>query len=53
MFSTLPNQNLNFWVTFILLSAANAFNLEESKIVFFGKELLTEMFYLPPEHGPF
>ena len=38
MFLTLLNTNLNFWVTFILLSA-NDFNLYQSKILLFGKEL--------------
>ena len=38
MFSTLPETNFNFSVTFILLSA-NAFNLDQSKILLFGKEL--------------
>ena len=40
MFSTLPNQNFNFLVTFIL-SSANAFNLDGSKILSYGKELNT------------
>ena len=38
MFSTVPKTNFNFSVTFILLSA-NAFNLEESKILTFGKRV--------------
>ena len=38
MFSNLPKRNFNFSVKFILL-AANAFNLDRSKILFFGKEL--------------
>ena len=38
-FSTHPNLNFNFWVTFIL-SSANAFNLDWSKILLFGKELM-------------
>ena len=38
MFSTFPKQNLNFSFTFVLLSA-NAFNLDQSKILSFGKEL--------------
>ena len=38
MFSILPNENFNTWVTFILLSA-NAFNLDGSKILLSGKEL--------------
>ena len=38
MFSTLPNLNFNFWVTFILLSA-NAFSLEKLEILLFGREL--------------
>ena len=41
MFSTLPKSNFNFWFTFIL-SSANAFNFDQSKILSFGKEL-TEM----------
>ena len=35
MFSTLSKTNFNFSVTFILLSA-NAFNLDQSKILLFG-----------------
>ena len=35
MFSTLPNRNFNFWVTFIL-SSANAFNLDQLKNLSFG-----------------
>ena len=38
MFSTLPIPNLNFSFTFIL-SCANAFNLDQSEILSFGKEL--------------
>ena len=38
MFSSLPNPNLDFSFTFILLSA-NALNLDQSKILSFGKEL--------------
>ena len=38
MFSTFPKPNFNFSFTFILLSA-NAFNLEQSKTLLFGKEL--------------
>ena len=38
MFSTLPKTNFYFSVTFIL-SSANAFNLEQSKILSFGKGL--------------
>ena len=38
MFSTLLKTNFNFWVTFILLSA-NAFNLDQPKILLFGKAL--------------
>ena len=37
MFSTLPKTNVNFSFTFIL-SSANAFNLDQSKILSFGKE---------------
>ena len=38
MFSTLPKTNFNISTTFIL-SSANAFNLNRSKISSFGKEL--------------
>ena len=38
MFSTLRKSNFNFLVTFIL-SIANAFNLDQSRIFWFGKEL--------------
>ena len=38
MFSTLPRKNFNLPVTFIL-SSANAFNLDQSKNLSFGKEL--------------
>ena len=38
MFSTLPKTKFYFTVTFILLSA-NAFNLDQSKNLSFGKEL--------------
>ena len=38
MFSTLPKTIFKFSVQFILLSA-NAFNLDQSKILLFGKEL--------------
>ena len=38
IFSNLLKTNLNFWVTFIL-SSANAFNLDQSNILSFGKEL--------------
>ena len=38
MFSTLTITNFNFSVSFIL-STANAFNLDQSKILSFGKEL--------------
>ena len=38
IFSTLPQTNFNFSVTFIL-SSANAFNLDQSKILLFGTEL--------------
>ena len=37
MFSSLPNTNFNFLVTFIFF--ANAFNLDQSKILLFVKEL--------------
>ena len=39
MFSTLPEPNFNFPVTFILLSS-NASNLVQSKILSFDKELV-------------
>ena len=39
MFSTLPNANLNFLFSFILLSA-NAFSLVTCKMLSFGKELM-------------
>ena len=38
MLSTLPECNFSFSFTFILWSA-NAFNLDQSKILSFGKEL--------------
>ena len=38
MFSTIPKTNFNFSVTFVL-SSANAFNLDKSKILSYGKEL--------------
>ena len=38
MFSSLPKTNFNSLVTFIMLSA-NAFNLDQSKILSFAKEL--------------
>ena len=38
MFSILPKTDFNFSVTFILLSA-NAFNLNQSEILSFGKEI--------------
>ena len=38
MFSTLSKRNFSFSVTFIL-SSANAFNLDQSEILSFGKEL--------------
>ena len=40
MFFTLPKTTFNISVTFVLLSA-NAFNLDQSKILMFGKELMT------------
>ena len=43
MFSTLLKTSFNFAVTFIL-SSANAFNLDKSKILSFGKELTTSWF---------
>ena len=39
MFSFLPKTNLNFSVRFIL-SSVNAVNLDQSKILPFGKELM-------------
>ena len=41
MFSTLPKINFNFLVPFIL-SSANAFNLDNSIILSFGKELMAQ-----------
>ena len=38
MFSTLPKTIFNFFVTFIL-SSTNAFNLDQSKSLFRGKQL--------------
>ena len=38
MFSTLPETNFNYAVT-LDLSSANAFNLDQSKNLLFGKEL--------------
>ena len=38
MFSILPKPNFTFSFTFFL-SSANAFNLDQSKILLFGKEL--------------
>ena len=38
MFSTLPSKIFTFWAIFIVLYA-NAFNLDKSKILLFGKEL--------------
>ena len=38
MFSTLPKTNFNFSVAFIL-SSAGALNLDQSKILSFGREL--------------
>ena len=38
MFSTLPRTNFNFSITLILLSA-NAFDLDQSKILSFGNGL--------------
>ena len=38
LFSTLTKTNFNFFVTFNL-SAANAFNLDQSQNLLFGKEL--------------
>ena len=37
--STIPKTNINFLVTFIL-SSASALNLGNSKILWFGKELI-------------
>ena len=42
MFSTNPKTNFNFSVTFIL-SSADAFNLDQSKILLFGKELMVQI----------
>ena len=38
MFSILPKANLNFWAT-IMLTSANALNLDQSNILYFGKGL--------------
>ena len=38
MFSTLPKPNFNYSLTFILLSV-NAFDLDHSKFLSYGKEL--------------
>ena len=42
MFSILPKPNFTFSFTFIL-SSAYAFNLDQSKILLFGKELNNEL----------
>ena len=39
MFSTLPKTNFNFSVTFFLLLFENAFILDRSEFLLFGKEL--------------
>ena len=41
MFSTFPKTKFKFWVLFILLSA-RASNLDQSRILSFGKELLED-----------
>ena len=46
IFSTLSNTNFNFSVTFIL-SSANAFNLDKSKILLSGKGLKSNYLVLP------
>ena len=43
MFSTLLKTNLNFSVTFIL-SSTNAFNLDQSQILLFDKEIIACFF---------
>ena len=40
MFFTYPKKNFCFYITFIL-SSANTFNLDQSKDLSFGKELMT------------
>ena len=48
MMSTLPKTSFNFFVKFIL-SSENAFNLDKTKILSFGKELtLSQMTILDP-----
>ena len=49
MFSSLPKTNVNFLVT-PTLSSANAFNLDQSKTLLFGKELSDHciQFYIAP-----
>ena len=47
MFPTLPISNFNFSFTFIL-SSANAFNMDQSKILLFGKGLITLTIPLSP-----
>ena len=47
MFSSLPKANVQFWVTITFLSA-NAFNLDQSKILSFGKELKHTSAYVWP-----
>ena len=49
MFSTLPETNFNFWATFIFLSAS-AFNMDQSKILVFGKELNYQMILITNWH---
>ena len=53
MFSTLPETNFNFWVTFIL-SSANAFNLDQYTNLLFGKELKAVLIqhHSPPNINP-
>ena len=51
MFSTLPIPNFNFSVTYILLSA-NALNLDQSKILLFGKEFILFLSSLPTSPFP-
>ena len=44
MFSTLPKANINFYLIFIL-SSAKPFNLDQSKILSFVKELSSTTFW--------
>ena len=55
MFSTLPNTNFNFWVR-IILSSANALNLDQSKILSSGnglKNISVQIFESLPNNSKF